>query len=43
MPIIRAEIAKMMVNYAIKVLDKSPDTSLACDFSDIASLTTELQ
>jgi hypothetical protein len=43
MPIIRAEIAKMIVNYAVKVLKKSPDSSLACKFTDIASLTPELQ
>jgi hypothetical protein len=37
-PLIRAHMAKMIVEYAKKVLDKTPDTSLACEFTDIDEL-----
>lgn len=36
-------MAKMMVNYAIKELGKYPDTSLACEFDDIADQSSELK
>ena len=41
--LIRSHMAKMMVNYAIKVLNKYPDTSLTCAFDDIDTQTTELK
>jgi len=41
--LIRSHMAKMMVNYAIKVLNKQPDLTLACNFNDIGDETTELQ
>ncbi len=41
--LIRMHMAKMMVNYAIKVLGKYPDTSLSCEFDDIANETTEMK
>ena len=41
--LIRAHMAKMMVNYAEWVLWLSPDTSLSCMFTDIANQSTELQ
>jgi hypothetical protein len=33
--ITRAEMAKMMSQYAMNVLDKVPDTNKVCTFSDI--------
>lgn len=39
----RAEMAKMMVNYAQTVASLSEDSSRACNFDDIASQPTELQ
>jgi hypothetical protein len=36
-------MAKIMANYAIKVLDKTPDTSLVCDFNDTANETVEMK
>jgi hypothetical protein len=39
----RAEMAKMMVNYAQTVGDLLPDSLRACDFDDIASQPVELQ
>ncbi len=39
----RAPMAKMMVNYAIKVLDKTPDTWAVCEFNDIANQSTEMK
>jgi hypothetical protein len=41
--LLRSHMAKMMVNYAVNVLDKTPDTSHSCTFSDISNETTELQ
>ncbi len=41
--LIRAHMAKMMVNYATKVMNLTPDTSLACNFTDISSQNEELQ
>jgi subtilisin family serine protease len=41
--LIRSHMAKMMVNYAINVLKKTPNTSLTCTFSDIENETEELQ
>ena len=41
--LIRAHMAKMMVNYTKNVLGKEPNTSLACNFSDIAGETKEMQ
>ena len=41
--LIRAHMAKMMVNYAVKVLGKSPDTWALCEFNDIADQSSEMQ
>jgi hypothetical protein len=41
--LIRAHMAKMMVNYAEDVLGLTPDTSEDCAFTDVASQTDELQ
>ena len=41
--LIRSHMAKMMVNYAIEVLGKTPDTSKNCTFSDIASESAEMR
>lgn len=41
--LIRAHMAKMMVNYAEKVLGKTPDYLLPCSFSDISDQSTELK
>lgn len=39
----RDEAAKMMSNYAMHVLGKTPDNSKACDFSDMADESNEMQ
>lgn len=41
--LIRAHLAKMIVNYATKVLDMVPDTSKVCEFTDIANQPDEFQ
>ena len=41
--LIRSHMAKMMVNYAVKVMWLKPDTTKACVFSDVANETPELQ
>lgn len=41
--LIRSHMAKMMSEYAKKVLGKTPDTSLSCDFTDVAGQSAELQ
>lgn len=41
--LIRSHMAKMMSNYATEVLGKTPNTSLACDFTDVGNQTAELQ
>ena len=41
--LIRSHMAKMMVNYAVEVLGQTPDTSLACEFTDIANQSDELR
>ncbi len=41
--LIRSHMAKMMVNYATEVLGLTPDTSMACEFTDIANESAELQ
>ena len=41
--LIRSHMAKMMVNYAIKVLDRTPDTWALCEFDDIANQSTEMK
>lgn len=41
--LIRAHAAKMMTNYAINVLGKTPDNSKVCDFSDGADQSEEMQ
>jgi Leucine-rich repeat (LRR) protein len=41
--IIRAHLAKMVSEYAIKVQKKKPDTSLACNFTDTSSLSKEMR
>lgn len=42
-PVIRAHMAKMMVNYAIKVLNKKINTWVNCEFKDIQNQTSELK
>jgi hypothetical protein len=41
--LIRSHMAKMMVNYSKNVLGKTPDTSLLCNFTDVAGQSSELQ
>lgn len=41
--LIRAHAAKILVNYAKEVLNRTPDTSVEVNFSDIADQSTELQ
>jgi hypothetical protein len=41
--LIRAHMAKMLVNYAKEVLGATPDTSLPCNFTDIGAQSQELQ
>ena len=41
--LIRSEMAKMLVNYAIHILGETPDTSLACDFTDISNQSLEMK
>lgn len=41
--LIRAHMAKMIVNYAIRVLGKVPNTWLICEFSDMSAETPEMQ
>lgn len=41
--LIRSHMAKMIVNYAVKVLLLKPDTTKTCEFNDIEKETTELQ
>ena len=41
--LIRAHAAKMMTNYAMNVLNKTPDTDKACIFDDMQDQTEELQ
>jgi hypothetical protein len=36
--ITRAEMAKMLSVYAVKILDQEPNTSAACTFADIDSV-----
>ena len=38
----KMELAKIMVNYAKNVLNQTPDTSKACNFTDIDSIKWEL-
>ena len=41
-PITRAEMAKMLSNYAKKFQEKTPDTSATCNFNDTASVGGDL-
>lgn len=41
--LIRSHMAKMMVNYAINILGKTPDTSIPCNFADIANESEDMQ
>lgn len=41
--VIRSELAKMISNYAINVLGKTPDTSIECAFNDMAAQPQDLQ
>lgn len=41
--LIRSHLAKMMSEYAIKVLGKTPDTSRSCIFKDMSKQTEEFQ
>jgi hypothetical protein len=42
-PIIRKELAKMISEYAIKVVGIKPDNSKKCDFSDVAKESEEMR
>ena len=42
-PLSRAQMAKMIVVYAVKVYGLHPDTTKLCQFTDIAQETPELQ
>lgn len=41
--LIRSHMAKMMVNYAIKVMWMKPDTTKSCNFDDIGNQSSDLQ
>ena len=41
--LLRAHMAKMMVNYAVDVLGLTPNTSKPCNFTDIANQSDELR
>jgi len=41
--LIRSHMAKMIVNYAIKVMGLKPDTTKTCNFSDIGNQASDLQ
>jgi hypothetical protein len=41
--VIRAELAKMVANYAMQVHGLQPDQNRVCNFSDIADQSTEMQ
>jgi hypothetical protein len=41
--LIRSHMAKMMVNYAVKVMGLKPDTTKTCSFDDIANQNAELK
>lgn len=41
--LIRSHMAKMMVNYAVKVMWLKPDTTKTCSFGDIENQNTELK
>ena len=41
--LLRSHLAKMMVNYATKVLSLKPDTNKVCEFDDVANENAELQ
>lgn len=41
--IIRSHMAKMIANYATKVLGLKPDTTRDCTFDDVANVSPELQ
>lgn len=40
--LIRAHMAKMMVNYAVNVLEQKPNTWMLCIFTDIANQSAEM-
>jgi len=42
-PIIRKHLAKMISEYAIKVVGLTPDNSKKCNFSDIAQESEEMK
>ena len=41
--IIRAHFAKMMSEFAMRVLNKKPDTTLICAFDDTSDQSTEMK
>jgi hypothetical protein len=41
--ILRSHMAKMISNFAINVLEKTPDTNKACNFSDMGNQSKEMQ
>lgn len=41
--LMRKHAAKMIVNFAINVLDKKPDEAMICTFTDLANQNAEVQ
>lgn len=41
--LIRSHMAKMMSEYAKEVLNRTPDTSMTCEFTDVANQSEELR
>ena len=39
----RIELSKMITNYAINVLKKSPNTNIVCSFDDVSGQSEEMQ
>jgi hypothetical protein len=42
-PLLRKHLAKMVSEYAIKVLDKKPDNGMICSFQDIDGEDIEMR
>ena len=41
--LLRAHMAKMLVNYAVKIMDQKPDINRQCVFSDVNDSSVEMQ
>ncbi|MFA7298862.1 MAG: S-layer homology domain-containing protein [Candidatus Absconditabacterales bacterium] len=41
--LIRSHMAKIMTNYAIRILGKSPNTGAVCEFNDISNQSSEMK